>query len=51
LWGWGDNDYGQLGNSFSIEEYSPIIISNDEWKDISAGEGFSIALKQDNTLW
>jgi len=51
LWGWGNNDYGQLGNPSGDDEYSPIKISDDEWNDVSAGEDFSIALKQDNTLW
>jgi alpha-tubulin suppressor-like RCC1 family protein len=53
LWGVGDNGYRQLGDS-EPEAYfnSPVQIGTDnDWKDIAAGEECSFAIKNDGTLW
>ncbi len=52
LWAWGDNQYGQLGNSTNIISYVPIQIGTDNnWQSISTGYGNTLALKNDGTLW
>jgi len=52
LWAWGDNFYGQLGNSTNINSYAPIQIGTDtNWQSISTGYGSTLALKNDGTLW
>ena len=53
LWSWGENSNGQLGNLgifaklYPVQEYS----RDNNWSVVSAGENFSIALKNDGTLW
>lgn len=53
LWGTGDNLYGNLGIN-SANEYSQLFIQVGllaDWKQVSAGSGFTLATKTDNTLW
>ena len=57
LWVWGRNDYGQLGiniisaafkgNSLPIQTVS----GGTDWKQVSCGGYFTIAIKTDGTLW
>lgn len=54
LWGWGYNNYGQVGNGstgsgvFSI----PVQIGTaTDWKKVSTGSDHTLALKTDGTLW
>jgi alpha-tubulin suppressor-like RCC1 family protein len=52
LWTWGNNDYGQLGNSNNISYNIPIQIGNNtDWYKIRAGGGHVVAIKTDGTLW
>lgn len=55
LWAWGNNSWGEIGfgnTGYKVYYNKPIKIGNgSDWKDISAGETFSIAQKQDLTYW
>jgi alpha-tubulin suppressor-like RCC1 family protein len=55
LWGIGGNGYSQLGLGDSGPEAyfnSPVQIGTDNgWKDIAAGDEYSLAVKNDGTLW
>ena len=53
LWAWGINLYGQLGDgtvtsSFTPKQVGPLDAS---WLAISAGYAFTVAIKDDGTLW
>ena len=53
VWGWGINNYGQLADNRTSNNFlSPIQIGTaTDWKGISAGNGFTLAIKNDGTLW
>lgn len=52
LWSWGVNATGQLGIGDTTARASPVQIGgNQKYISISAGNGFSAAVKDDNTLW
>jgi alpha-tubulin suppressor-like RCC1 family protein len=53
LWAWGNNTYGQLGiGIFSLGTLSPAQTGTaTNWKSLSAGSFFNLALKEDGTLW
>jgi alpha-tubulin suppressor-like RCC1 family protein len=54
LWGWGWNDYGQLGDVSSTRRLSPVRISNwlsKGWRAASVGANHSLALASDGSLW
>ena len=52
LWSWGVNAVGQLGLGDTTARTSPVQIgSTQKYISISAGNGFSAAIKDDNTLW
>ena len=56
LWAWGGNGDGRLGLGDTLQrtapaEVSTTEISGDEWTLISAGNNFSIAARDDGTLW
>ncbi|GAA4389062.1 hypothetical protein GCM10023186_36080 [Hymenobacter koreensis] len=52
LWGWGDNDDGQLGDSTLNRQVLPVRIGRDtNWQTVVAGQGHTLALKTDGTLW
>ncbi|WP_159947425.1 T9SS type A sorting domain-containing protein [Polaribacter septentrionalilitoris] len=61
LWAWGKNYNGIFGNgnqsshSDSTQDYGssePIQIgTSNDWKKISAGQQFVLAIKEDNSLW
>ena len=52
LWGWGKNNYGQLGTGTIVSENSPIQIGSDnDWVLITTGTHCSAALKSNGTLW
>jgi alpha-tubulin suppressor-like RCC1 family protein len=53
VWAWGDNFFGQLGNS-PREKYSLVPVQVKGLKDILAiatGEWHSLAIKKDGTVW
>ncbi len=55
LWGWGYNGLGQLGNNMTGMSYASVPVQENhhfnDWIDVSAGNSFSVALRNDNTLW
>ncbi|WP_374550335.1 T9SS type A sorting domain-containing protein [Flavobacterium sp.] len=52
LWGWGYNNYGQLGNGNYINQNLPVQIgTSNNWLKVSAGYYFGVAIKTDGTLW
>lgn len=54
LWGWGKDDYGQMGDgsgTVSIHHYPTRIGSDSDWASISTGLYTAAAIKTDGTLW
>ena len=54
LWGWGQNDYYQVGNgSCCSDVLTPVLVSNaSDWKMIAVSDvRTSFALKNNGTLW
>jgi len=52
LWVWGNNNFGQLGNSSIFECHRPTLLNSSlEWILFSGGDGYSIGVKSDNCLW
>lgn len=53
LWGWGWNEYGQLGlGKGSDERYGyPQQISTEKWTYVAAGSSYAFFIKEDGTLW
>jgi len=53
LYGWGQNQFGQLGLNDLTNRYSPTQISSLNWKKISSNSwyGSVAAIKDDGTLW
>lgn len=54
LWGWGTNGNGELGqNKISTTPYyRPVQIGKDSnWKSISVGSRYFLAIKKNGTLW
>lgn len=50
LYGWGDNQYGNLGNGNNSDQYSPVKIA-DNVKSFSAGYHHTMIVKTDGTMW
>jgi alpha-tubulin suppressor-like RCC1 family protein len=53
LWGWGRNNYGNLGDNTTISKSSPVqtISGGSNWSQVGAGQYFGVAIKTDETLW
>lgn len=56
LWSWGGNMRGELGTEdktgYSVYRNKPAKVNEDkDWKDISAGEFFSVAQKENRSYW
>ncbi len=54
VWGWGNDDFGQIGNGTSGNRVSPVPEKAQYLSGvtaIAAGHGNSLALKSDGTLW
>lgn len=52
VWTFGDNKYGQLGDSSNTSSSKPVMVSGLAGvKFISAGKNYSMALKEDGTVW
>ena len=59
VWAWGSNYAGQLGDGTEIDRASPSqVVTNSNTNlplagivDIAAGNGYSLALKRDGTVW
>ncbi len=54
LWTWGFNISGQIGNGdvSTLPVRIPVQVAPDQrWKDVSVGAAFTVAIRQDGTLW
>lgn len=53
VWVWGNNDYGKLGNGTTVVQKNvPVQVTGlTNVTRIAAGEDFSLALKNDGTVW
>lgn len=52
LWGWGNNDFGQLGNGAVSSSASPVQVGTDsDWVSVDAGSYHALAIKSGRTLW
>ncbi len=53
MWCWGFNPFGNLGVDDTNSRSSPTQVSGGgtDWKQVSVGEYFSLALKTDGSLW
>ncbi len=52
LWGWGFNEYGELGTGDTTNRDTPTQIGTDDnWVSASAGGYHTVALKENGTLW
>ena len=50
LYGWGDNQYGNLANGNQVDQYTPIKMSENV-KSFSAGYHHTMIVKTDGTMW
>jgi len=50
LYAWGRNDYGQLGDSSTINRSSPVQITSSSYTAVSSGYSHTMLLKPDSTL-
>jgi len=53
LWAWGFSGSGEVGDDSIIDRSSPVTVVGGftDWCQISAGNRFSLAIRQDGTLW
>ncbi|GAN34668.1 MAG: hypothetical protein DYG83_16235 [Candidatus Brocadia sp. AMX2] len=52
VWGWGRNDFGQLGNGTTNDSAVPVQVNNLSDAAALAGGGFhGLALRSDGTVW
>ena len=52
LWGWGQNESGQVGDGTNVNQFTVTSISPDnDWRNISIGAFNSYALKSNGTVW
>jgi len=53
LWSWGWNPYGQIGDGSTSDKDIPTQESTGatDWAKISAGDYFTLAIKENGTLW
>lgn len=52
LWGWGQNNYCQLGDATYMSHNVPTQIGTaNNWAKVTANENYTLAIKTDGTLW
>jgi alpha-tubulin suppressor-like RCC1 family protein len=51
LWGWGNNDNGQLGVNNRTRRSSPVQITGTNWSHVRTSNYRSSGVKTDGTLW
>ena len=53
LWNWGVGSYGKLGTNDATDRSTPVttFAGGTNWKQVSAGNGHTTAIKTDGTLW
>ena len=52
-WAWGCNNFGKLGDNSIVSKSSPVSVVGGftDWCQISAGNDFSLAVRQNGTAW
>jgi alpha-tubulin suppressor-like RCC1 family protein len=51
MWGWGQNEYYQLGDGGNTNQLTPKKLNNKKWKLISAGNFFTLAIDNMDSLF
>ena len=51
MWGWGRNQYGEVGTPGNDGKSSPVQIPGTTWSSVWCGERSCMATKTDGTLW
>lgn len=52
LWGWGNNDWYNIGNGTNTTQQNPVQVGvGTDWANVQCGQNHTIALKTDGTLW
>lgn len=52
LWSWGSNTQGQLGTGTTTDRVEPGRVGTQvDWTRVEGGANFTVALKQDGSLW
>jgi alpha-tubulin suppressor-like RCC1 family protein len=52
LWGWGKNEYGEVGTGNFVEVNVPIQIGSDnDWQKVLVASRLTLGLKKDGTIW
>ena len=53
LWIWGGSNGGTIGNNADVAVYSPVqtVAGGANWSQVSVGNNFWAAIKNDGTLW
>ena len=53
LWTWGSGGDGRLGDGTTTDKCSPVSVVGGftDWCQVSAGEKFTVALRQNGTIW
>jgi alpha-tubulin suppressor-like RCC1 family protein len=52
IWGWGANEYGQLGIGTTQDVTIPTQVGTDtDWRDMDGDWQFTVARKKDGSLW
>ena len=54
LWAWGDNSTGELGtapSNLASSDLPVLVDAGTGWTSVAAGDGYSLALRSDGTLW
>lgn len=51
IWTWGRGVFGAIGDNTDISRSSPVQVGTGTWRSIVTGEGYTIAVKSDFSLW
>lgn len=51
VYGWGFNQYGNLGNGTTTNTSIPTAVNISNVKSVSPGFGFTVVFKKDGTIW
>ena len=54
VWAWGDNSTGELGtapSNLASSDLPVLVDAGTGWTSVAAGDGYSLALRSDGTLW
>lgn len=51
LFSWGNNNYGALGIGTTVSQSSPVQVGTGNWRTVSSGGNFSLAISSTGSLW